>query len=199
MQSRVGMPTASQTARIITPKTLKPSAQQGKYIAELIAGWALNFPLDSVDSQWMDRGNELEAEARDWYAFEYMVAVREVGFCMIDGGGFGGSPDGLVGEDGGQEIKCPSAANHMAYYFDRASFIQSYRPQVQACLWITGRDWWDLVSYNEHLPKVVERIMPDVEFHDALAREVPGFNAKLDAAEAQYISENGKPKHLRAA
>ncbi len=184
-QARLGIPTASQAARLITPKTLKPSSGRGAYLAELLAEWSLGHPLDAFASEWMERGTAQEPEAINWYAFEHATEVERVGFCL--GEGFGCSPDGLVGEDGGVEIKCPSIQKHVGYWLtDGASLYDDYKAQVQATLWVTGREWWDLISYNPDFPSVVVRIKPDAKFSEAFGPIVAEFAEALEHAKEKY-------------
>jgi len=113
----------------------------------------------------METGIAREAEARATYEMAAFEHVREVGFVELDEY-IGCSPDGLVGEDGGCEIKCPELKAHSRYY---AGDIDSkYRWQVQGALWVTGRKWWDFVSYLPEAAEpakrlVVMRVLPDAE------------------------------------
>ena len=183
--ARLGIPTASQFGRLITPKTRKPSASADGYLRDLVAEWLLGVPLDDATSQWMERGAEIEAEARSTYSLIRDLAVLQVGFCLRDDGKVGCSPDGLVGEDGGLEIKVPSAAIHTGYLLEPDSLADEYRCQVQGSLYVTGRAWWDLLSFNPVLPPVLVRCDPDKEFIAVLAEIVDNFVARLEAAKAK--------------
>jgi hypothetical protein len=167
--ARLALPTASRFDQIITPKTLKLSASSEKYRNELLAEWLLGESLSAGhDGEFMNRGRALEEEARDWYELQRDVEVERVGFILRDEQNAGCSPDGLVGADGGLEIKCPSAAVHVGYLLD--SVGEAYRCQVQGSLWITGRAWWDVLSYHPSLPKALVRVERDEAFIEALAR-----------------------------
>ena len=183
-KARLGIPTASGFGRLITPKTGKPSASAEGYLHELLAEWMLGAPLDDASSQWMERGKEIEAEARLYYQFQRDLDVAQVGFCLRDDGLVGCSPDGLVGEDGLLEIKVPSAAVHMRYMLT-GQLEDDYRPQVQGQLWITERKWLDLLSFNPVLPPVIIRCERDEGFIAALAGIVDPFIVRLEAAKAK--------------
>ena len=129
MMARLGMPTASQFDRLLTPKTRKPSASRIRYSAELLTEWLLGQPLEWGSSAWMERGTDMEGEARKYYEMQYDVEVRQVGFVIRDDDAVGGSPDGLIGDDGGLEIKVPSALTHVQYMLGDAI---DYVGQVQA-------------------------------------------------------------------
>ncbi len=98
----------------------------------------------------MERGILLEPEARAAYEAESGLLVDTVGFIIHDELLTGASPDGLIGEDGGIEIKCPGAAAHLDYL--RGTMPNEYLLQIVHSLWLTGRKWWDFASYNPDFP-----------------------------------------------
>ena len=124
-------------------------------------------PCDSVPvTPAMQRGIELEHTARREYERQEFCIVEEVGFLEKDDL-LGVSPDGLVGDDGGVEIKCPKQETHEAY-LDKKEPWRQYRWQIQGALWVSGREWWDFVSYcpayapvGKHI--AVWRVLPDAE------------------------------------
>lgn len=195
---RCGIPTASQFDRLVTPKAWKPSASIDDYVAELVAEYMLGEPVE-IESVWMARGRTIEREARAWYALEHGVTVEQVGFITDDLEEVGCSPDGLIGEDGGLEIKVPAAKNHAAYLINPAKFTAAYWHQCQGGLWITGRKWWDLVSYcpPRHSPKaigmppVVVRIEPNLDYHAILAECVAELRRKLDEVLVRFGYKKG--------
>lgn len=174
--ARIGIPTASQADCLLTPKTRKPSTQSVAYRNRLLAEWLTGYPLEPPTTLWMDRGVEMEAKAREFYEFHRDVEVEQVGFCLRDDRLFGGSPDGLVGEDGGLEIKCPALHTHVGYLLGAGP---DYLGQVQSYLYLTGREWWDVVSYNPDLPPAVIRVERDVEYIEALTKALDVFCADL--------------------
>jgi len=197
LEARLGVPSASQFSRIITPATLKPSASAGPYALQLATEWALGMPEDDTQSQWMDRGNEQEDEARSWYGFTRDVEVRQVGFCRRDDGLVGASPDGLVGDDGGIEIKVLAAKNHLAMLLDPARFEVAHRMQVQGGLLVTGRSWWDLIAYNCDLPKLVVRVERDPEIIDALEVGLQSLLARLADVKDRLLTLGVKPAQIK--
>ena len=170
LQSRLGKPTASNFGKLITP-TGKPSASAEGYINELIAQRITGELPEFYTNSAMERGNELEPAAKALYEFTYGVEVSEVGLCLHDEFECGASPDGLVGDDGGLEIKCPLPHNHIAYL--RAGEAPGkYIPQIQGCLWITGREWWDFMSYHPAMEDLIVRVYRDDEYIKKLADAV---------------------------
>jgi len=170
LTSRLGCPSGSGFDKLIT-STGKPSTQSEGYINQLIAESITGKPTEFRVTEAMERGTELEPMARDFYELASGYQVQEVGFCMHDVLRCGVSPDGLVGEDGGLEIKCPSPHNHVAYLRE-GKLPTKYKQQVMGCLWVTGRDWWDFVSYHESMPALIVRVHRDEDYINALATEV---------------------------
>ena len=118
MAERTGIPTASNFSKIFTTQ-LKPSSTSKTYMNTLLAEWMTGEKEQIKQSEWMERGIELEAEARAAYKFVNDAEVMEVGLCFKDDKMLAGaSPDGLVGPDGILEIKCPKSSTHVGYILD---------------------------------------------------------------------------------
>lgn len=170
LQSRLGKPTASNFGKLITP-TGKPSTSAEGYINELIAQKITGELPEFYTNAAMERGNELEPAAKALYEFINGDEVVEVGLCLHDTLDCGASPDGLIGVDGGIEIKCPLPHTHIAYL--REGVVPSkYIPQIQGCLWITGREWWDFMSYHPAMEDLIVRVERDNEYIKKLADQV---------------------------
>lgn len=180
IKARAGIPTASSFDRIITAGG-KLSAQSREYMHDLAAERILGVSLDNITSEWMERGKAMEEAARDYYQFQTDADVVTGGFCLRDDRSAGCSPDGLVGDDGGVEIKCPGAGKHIGYLIG-GELPAAYRCQVQGSLWVTGRAWWDFLSYNPSLPSVIVRVHRDDAFIAALSGAVVEFSGQLEAA-----------------
>lgn len=183
MVARLGLPTASRYDQLLTPKGLKPSASQQPYRAELLAEWLLGQPLEWGTDGVMERGTELEAEARRFYEMDRDVEVRQVGFILRDDGLTGGSPDGLVGADGVLEIKCPMAKQHVRYMLGEKP---EHTGQVQGLLHLTGRAWCDVLSYNPELPPVLVRVERDEAYLAALVPILYAFAEQCSADRERY-------------
>lgn len=160
--ARLGIPTASEFGKIITPAKLEPSRSADTYINKLVAEWLRNKPDESFQSDWMKRGIEVEEEARDFYTFHTDVEVHQVGFCLTDTRMYGCSPDGLM-DEGGLEIKCPSPGVHVGYLLAN-KIPTEYRLQILGSLLITGFEWWDFLSFHPDMkPLIVRTYRKDVE------------------------------------
>ena len=189
---RLGIPTASRFSDILTPSKLAPSKSQAKYMAELVAEWALSRPLDDDSSVYMERGREMEETAIAKYELLRDVEVDRVGFITTDDGLMGCSPDGLVEDDGDLEVKCPSAKVHMEYLLNGGP-LEDYTLQQQGRLGITGRRWTDFFSYHPTLPPVLVRFARDERIISAVMHEVPRFASRVADAKQLILSMGYTP------
>lgn len=181
--ARRGIPTASQFHRFITPKTNKFGDGATSYIHELIAAKMRHTPefiTDRAQTRDMQHGAELEDEARRFYQMDTGREVRRVGFCLSDCGRFGGSPDGLIDPDGGLELKCPQVKTHVGYMVE-GELPPEYKAQVHGLLIITGRAWWDFMSYvGTDIDPVIVRVEPN------------GYTRDLKIALEQFLERYDK-------
>lgn len=191
-EARIGIPTASQFKRIVTPSKLAVSASADGYINELIAA-RLHFDPPVMSERPMNaamrHGVDTEPDARNWYAFDRGVDVQQVGFCTTDDGRFGASPDGLVGEDGGLELKCPQLDTQIGYLRDGV-LPHEYVLQVHGSLIVTGRAWWDFLSYCPPAPAFLVRVTPD-QFTERLAAALEDFHDRYSAAWQEFAVRFG--------
>jgi len=169
---RCGVPTASNFDKIITSKG-EPSKQARKYLYKTAGESLTEVPEETYQNQAMIRGIEMEDEARSLYELITGTTVKKVGFCLNDKGA-GCSPDGLVGDDGGIQIKCPSIAVHVGYLLD-GKLPTDYFQQVQGEMYVTDRKWWDFVSYYPGLRPLIIRVERDEEFIKKLHNELNKF------------------------
>jgi hypothetical protein len=114
LTARLGIPSASQFSKIVTGKGGK-STQVEAYINQLVAEELTGETTLVYVNEHMKRGTELESDARELYEALTGTTVQEVGFCLHDTVNAGCSPDGLVGEDGGLEIKCAAPSTHVEW------------------------------------------------------------------------------------
>ena len=186
LAARLGIPTASQFHRIITPAKGDLSKQARKYAQELVAETLLGEPLDSaIDSlQWVARGKLLEPQAVRLYEYTTDRETAPAGFITSDDGRWGCSPDRLIeGAAGGLEIKCTAPQTHMGYLIDGVS--EEYRPQVQGQLLIAELDWVDLYAFHPTLPPVLIRTARDEPYIAKLRSALTEFCDIRDAMLAQ--------------
>ncbi|MDX9896336.1 MAG: YqaJ viral recombinase family protein [Desulfofustis sp.] len=176
--ARAGIPTASSFDLILTAKG-EPSKSQEKYAHTLAGERVLGYPEESYSSDHMERGKLLEDEARELYEFLTGNTVTQVGLIYLDDRSAACSPDGLVGDDGGLEIKCPKLSTHVGYLLEDR-LPADYHRQVQGSLFVSGRQWWDFMSYYPGMRPLVVRVFPDVRFHRCLAELLANFNKLVE-------------------
>lgn len=185
---RRGVPTASRFSSIITPKYGEYAAAAETYINQLID--ELMRPQESEQfggNLHTQRGKDMEPEARELYAFEHDVVPQQVGFIKNDAGTLGCSPDSLIGTDGGLEIKCPDGPTHVKWL--RAGGVpDEHKPQVHGSLIITGRAWWDFLSYCPGYQPLLVRVHPD-GFTEKLRAHLDRFLTEYHAARAIFMKE----------
>ncbi len=174
---RAGIPSASNFDMIVTSKG-EPSKQAQKYMYRLAGERITGIPEETYQNAAMQRGVELEAEARMFYEMTNDCKIEQVGFCLADGG-WGCSPDGLVNGDGLIEIKCPSMAVHVGYLLD-GKVPTDYFQQTQGQLLVTGRKWLDFVSYYPAMKPLIVRVERDEVFIGKLEEELEKFVSELE-------------------
>lgn len=180
--ARLGLPTASQFHRIVTPSG-KKSGGQNKYAAELLTEWFYQQPASDYQSDAMARGSREEKAAIGWYQWKCSVKVERAGLCLTDDGRAGASPDGLA-PDRCCELKAPLAATVFLYWLDGRP--EEHWVQRQGQLWVCERERSDLVIY--HPIEELRRVVPDRRddaFIKTLAGEVNAFCDRLDMAKAK--------------
>lgn len=139
---------------------------------------------DGVDSYSMRWGREVEPFARSAYELETGLLVTESAFIQHPKFDFVGcSPDGLVESDGGLEMKSPKDSKIHLDRFVNGMNESEFMPQVQGCMWVTGRKWWDWVSYDprmpEHLRLFKVRWVRDEEYIQKLEEAVLEAEARV--------------------
>ena len=170
---RLGIPTASEFSTVL-------AKGQGKtrrtYLLKL-AGERLTGELsESYSNPHMERGKEMEAEARSLYTFMTDAVPSAVGF--IRNGGKGASPDGLIDANGLIEIK--TKLPHLQLEVLLADRLPpEHVAQCQGALWVAEREWLDFVSYWPKLPLFVKRVYRDEDYIKNLAAEVATFNSEM--------------------
>lgn len=184
-QERLGKATASKIADIITRTKTGYGATRANYAAQLIAERLTGQPSESFTNAAMQWGTEKEPEARELYEFKTGTFVDQVGFVphpSIDMSG--ASPDGLVGDEGLIEIKCPNTATHLDTLTSQ-KIPTKYETQMLWQLACTGRAWCDFVSFDPRMPPHLRLFVKRLERDGAriveLETEVSQFLAEIDA------------------
>lgn len=187
--ARLGHVTASRVADIVAKTKTGYGTSRANYMAELICERLTGMQGASYASAAMQWGTETEPMARAAYEAKVGSLVIETGF--VPHGSIpmaGASPDGLIGDDGLVEVKCPITATHIDTLLGQ-SVPGRYITQMQWQMACTGRKWCDFVSYDPRMPEkmqlFIKRIDRDTAAIAELEGEVVNFINELDRKIAQ--------------
>lgn len=174
---RAGIPTASEFDTVLAKgKGGGESKTRRTYMLKLIGERLTGAPMYSYSNDHMERGKEMEDEARNLYSMVSDLEPVQIGFMRR--GDAGASPDSLVGNDGLLEIKTKLA--HLQLDVLLTDELPSeHRAQCQGQLWIAQREWVDFVSYWPGLPLFAKRVFRDESYIARLKVEVDAFNNEL--------------------
>ena len=182
LAQRVGKLTASRIADATARTKTGWGASRANYMAELIAERLTGNPAEQYTNSAMQWGQETEAQARAAYVFTFDVDVIAVGFVPHPKIGMSGaSPDGLVGDNGLVEFKCPNTATHIDTLLG-AEIDGRYVKQMQWQMACAGRQWCDWVSFDPRLPDEMQMFTRRVQRDDKMI-------AELEAQAADFLAE----------
>lgn len=211
VKARVGRITGSRIDDLLAPPTIRQSTRKGvvypagseaqckedyrhDLVIERIYGQAVNHPTN----KYMQDGIDREPAARLMYEAENGTPVEPVSFCLHHKWDWCGvSPDGLVSDDGGLELKCPSESVHDAYARNLDLLVEQYKGQcLMGLICLPERQWWDLQSFNPYAPREI-MLLKTPRFHRSdwaktIARiedEAQQMNAQVEAE----IAKRGLP------
>jgi len=151
-EARLGRATASRFKDVMTKIRSGEAATRKNYKFELVAERLTGQRQEMYSNAAMEWGTENEPVARLRYELTTGNDVEECGFFVHPDIEAGASPDGLIGDDGIIEIKCPNTSTHIETLRKRAVPSQYYW-QIQGQLWMTDRKWCDFVSFDPRLPE----------------------------------------------
>lgn len=185
LDARCGSLGASSVNDIMARTKTGFSASRANVMAKLIAERLTGTPQDGYKSPAMIHGTETEPDARAAYEFRTDATVAQVGLVLHPTiKGTHASPDGLVGDDGLVEIKCPQTATHIET-LSTGSIDTKYVRQMQWQMACTGRKWCDFVSYDPRMPEHMSIFITRITRDDALISEmekyVTTFLSELDS------------------
>lgn len=186
LYERCGFITASRFRDVVDlTKAGKPTAKRETYLWEVAIERVTGQPSDHFSSAAMEWGTEQERHSRMATEVSRGYMIEETGFLkhptlpMV-----GGSPDGLIDEDGGWESKSPyNSRYHLETVLN--GMPEEHMAQCQGLMWITGRQWWDFSSYDPRMPErlrlYVQRIERNDEYIVNMEKEIIAFSAEANA------------------
>jgi len=182
--ARLGKVTASRVADVIAKTKTGYSTSRENYMAQLVCERMTGTQGESYSNAAMQWGTDQEPLARAAYEAIKDVLVDEVGFIVHPTiNAAGASPDGLVGDDGLIEIKCPNTATHIdTLLSDKVP--SKYNTQMQWQMACTGRKWCDFVSFDPRMPEglqiFIQRVDFDEQYVKMLEAEITEFLGELE-------------------
>jgi putative phage-type endonuclease len=179
---RLGKVTASRVADLMAKTKTGYSATRENYMAQLVVERISNSQAESFTNAAMQWGTDQEPYARAEYEATQGAMVEECGFVShptIEMAG--ASPDGLVGDEGLIEIKCPNTAT-MIDVLLTGVVASKYNTQMQFQMACTGRQWCDYVVFDPRMPAKAQMFIKRVARDEA-------FIAEMEAEVTKFLSE----------
>lgn len=198
LRQRAGKVTASRISDVMAKTKSGYSASRKNYLAQLLTERLTGAPAQSFTSAAMEHGINTEPQARDAYQFLTMDTVVETGFVIHpDIEDAGASPDGLIGERGLIEIKCPNTATHIET-LKSEKIADKYVKQMQWQMACTGRAWCDFMSFDPRLPEELQVWIKRVERDDEMIAEIESavrdflaeLQSDIDTLKSKYMKED---------
>jgi len=201
LNARAGAITASEVSTALSVMKRKsdgreigdPTAASDRYATDTAFERISGEPYGEPPKSWiLERGHELEPQARMAYEIRTGNLAGESGLILTDDRKFGYSSDGIVGDDRLIEIKCPIDSVKIRYI--RATHdLSEYQHQIQTGLWITGRKWRDFIMYAPALKAAnkslfYKRVMRDDDFINDMEKKLWAFDARVESIVAELLA-----------
>ena len=192
---RAGIPTASEFDAIISPTwEIRKGQKPQSYLARKLAEKWIGGPVADFQTLDMELGKIQEDEAIPAFTFLTGIPVTRVGLVTTDDGRVGCSPDGLLPDGCGLEIKCPSITTHVGYLL-RGELPKEYAAQVYGSLYVTGFHQWKFMSYHRKLPPLILTIERDEQINALINEALEKFIERFDSEWSRLVELNGgEPK-----
>lgn len=183
LRARMGIPTASEFATVMASgRGGGESKTRRTYMLKLLGERMTGEPSENFTTQAMERGHEMEQEARDAYCFMTGNDFDLVGFMR--NGEKGASPDALIEDNGLLEIKTKVPHRHLDALL-RDEVPSEHIAQIQGQIWISEREWCDFISYWPKLDPFIKRVYRDDVYIKKMSDAVDRFVDELLELEAK--------------
>jgi putative phage-type endonuclease len=184
--ARLGKVTASSLHKVLARTKTGYGADRANYLTQLVLERVTNSKAEGYVNAEMQWGIDQEPFARAAYEAHTGVLVDEIGFMPHPTVEMSGaSPDGLVGDSGMVEIKCPSSKTALECWLSADPVESKYFAQMQWQMACAGRDWCDYVVFDPRMPQKAQlfiyRVSRDREWLATTEKEVVKFLAEVDA------------------
>lgn len=187
--ARLGKVTASRVADVMAKIKTGEAASVRNYRAQLVVERLTGQREESYINSAMQRGTDLEPMARECYEYLTGYTAEQVAFIDHPSVAMSGcSPDGLIGDAGLVEIKCPNTATHIEYLLGGVPPAQ-YVPQMLWQMACTGRKWCDFVSYDPRLPEELQLFVVRLPRDDQAIMEMEEVIIRFNGTVNQMIAD----------
>lgn len=194
LHARAGIPTASELDSLISPTgKIRTGQTPHTYLCRKLAEAWNGGPLQSFSGGVMEQGAILESEAVPWFELRTGLDVERVGFLLTDDGFFGASPDGMLPDGTGLEIKCPQPTNHIAWLL-AGDVPDEHRLQCHGGMYVTGAERWTFVSYCRGFPALVCELRRDEVVIELIRDALDDFRVAFNDGWKRIEKANGGNK-----
>ncbi len=180
LQARLGLITASEADALVTPLgKVKVGEAPESYLIKKVCEKFLGYSSDAASGFAVEQGSLIETIAIPYFEFTTGISVKRVGLCLSEDSRSACSPDGLIGEDGGLEVKSPQPEKALRTIL-AGKVPAEHVIQVQFSLYVTQRAWWKYLSFSRHFPSLIIHVEPDPKIQDAIKEAVAAFGERFD-------------------
>lgn len=191
--ARCGLPTASEFDQLVSPTfEIRKGDMPRTYLHKKLAEWWQGGPLLEYNTFDMDQGTLLEEAAKPNFTVETDLEIQNVGFVTTDDGRIGCSPDGLLPNNSGVEIKCPRIETHVGYLL-RSGLPSGYAHQVHGSMFVTGFKLWHFYSYRRRLPSLHIVVERDEKVLAVIQEALEMFLNAFEVGQKRLCEINGGP------
>lgn len=193
LAERAGCATASRFSDVCAKIKTGEAATRRKYKMQVVTERLTGNPVKGYVNSSMMWGTETEPLARQAYEASTGEIVEQVGFIKhLTIAYCGASSDGLIGDEGMIEIKCPESTTHLEW-LETGKAPPEHMPQMQGQMWICDRKWVDFVSFDPRFPENLQlfivRVQRDEEYIKTLEADVTKFLSEVDATVKRLLEK----------
>lgn len=199
LQARLGLITASEADALVTPHgKVKTGDSPESYLLKKVCEKFLGYTTDDASSFAMSQGQILEGTAVPYFEFTTGLSVRRVGLCVSDDSRCACSPDGLIGDDGGLEIKSPQPENALRIILSGV-VPACHVIQIQFSIFVTGASWWKYLLFSRQFQPMIIHVERDEKIQAAIREAVDSFYARFDPIYTKLVRDRDAENALKQA
>lgn len=198
-QARLGLITASEADALVTPLgKVKTGDSVETYLVKKVCEKFLGYSTDDASSFAMGQGQIIETIAIPFFEFTTGVSVRRVGLCISETEMCACSPDGLIGEDGGLEVKSPQPEKALKTLLGGVVPAE-HVIQIQFSLYVSRRKWWKYLSFSRQFTPLIIHVEPDPKIQQAIGVAVSSFTERFDSIMKKLNDQKAAENALQEA